>query len=94
MFILIFKCETLHIYLWNITPFLNGFYLAISHLNDVIRCNFVGWEIKNPSKMLNYKGLCFVNSEPEGTRTPNIMVRSQMRYPIKLQVIKTSFEIY
>ena len=25
-------------------------------------------------------------SEPEGTRTPNLLIRSQMLYPIKLQV--------
>ena len=25
-------------------------------------------------------------SEPEGTRTPNLLIRSQVLYPIKLQV--------
>ena len=26
---------------WNITLYLNGFYLAINHLKDVIRCNLI-----------------------------------------------------
>ena len=30
--------------------------------------------------------VAFFKSEPGGTRTPNLLVRSQMLYPIKLQV--------
>ena len=32
------------------------------------------------------KECVILSSEPEGTRTPNLLVRSQMLYPIKLQV--------
>ena len=91
MLIFIFKSETLHTYLWNITPFLNGFYQAISHLNVAIRCNLGELKIKNPCKVLNYKGVSINRCEPEGTRTPNLLVRSQMLYPIKLQVLFVIF---
>jgi hypothetical protein len=36
---------------------------------------------------LNINLIAFCFSEPGGTRTPNLLVRSQMLYPIKLQVL-------
>ena len=38
-----------------------------------------------------YNLIAFNRSEPEGTRTPNLLVRSQMLYPIKLQVLFVIF---
>ena len=55
-----------------------------SEINHFRQC---GAGMKKYNKMkFNYvvfEKIC----EPEGTRTPNLLVRSQMLYPIKLQVL-------
>ena len=44
-------------------------------------------QIDKIKKELNCSNSLILRGEPEGTRTPNLLVRSQMLYPIKLQVL-------
>ena len=37
-------------------------------------------------KTEEYSSVFFVLSAPEGSRTPNLLIRSEMLYPVKLQV--------
>ncbi len=43
------------------------------------------FENKNVCNYINYRRFLEVG-EPEGTRTPNLLIRSEVHYPIMLQV--------
>ncbi len=57
------------------------------HNPEMSKLEFSGNQLFDTKKA---QTLIFTNvplfSEPEGTRTPNLLIRSQVLYPIKLQV--------
>ena len=56
----------------------------------MLRCgiNFSSLQKSTKKRVTTKIATLILFGEPEGTRTPNLLIRSQVLYPIKLQVHK------